>query len=128
MIGRVRSREAWISFPIRDQRGKPHLINAIIDTGSTAWLTLPRATIDSLGLVWAREGRGLLADNSVTTFNVVDAVVIWNHRIRRIFVDESESSPLVGMSLLGGFELRVQVREGGRVSIRPLPNRRGRST
>ena len=126
MIGRVRSREAWISFPIRDKNGRLHSISAIVDTGSTAWLTLPRATIDLLGLTWVREGRGLLADNSVTTFNVFDAEVIWNRRVRRIFVDESEATPLVGMSLLNGFELRVQVREGGTVSIRPLPNRRGR--
>jgi clan AA aspartic protease len=127
MIGRIRSREAWIGFPVRDQNGRLHSVRAIVDTGSTAWLTLPRATIDSLGLKWVREGRGLLADNSVATFNVFDAVVIWNRRVRRIFVDESESIPLVGMSLLSGFELRIEVREGGKVSIRPLPTRRGRS-
>jgi hypothetical protein len=35
-------------------------------------------------------------------------------------VDESATIPLIGMSLLEGSELRVQVREGGHVIVNPL--------
>ena len=40
-------------------------------------------------------------------------------RIR--LVDEADSDPLVGMGLLKGYELRMQVRSGGKVRIKRLP-------
>jgi clan AA aspartic protease len=102
-------------------------IDAVVDTGFTGWRTLPRSVMQSLGSKWKIEGRGQLADGSQTTFNVFHAFVRWNGRIKKVFVDESESTPLVGMSLLGDCELKVEVRHGGRVSIKPLPPRRKNS-
>jgi len=40
--------------------------------------------------------------------------------MRRIPVDEAETVPLLGMSLLEGYELTVQVQPGGNVTIRAL--------
>ena len=39
---------------------------------------------------------------------------------RRIHVDEAEAAPLVGMSLPEGCELGIEVRPGGKVTIRQL--------
>jgi hypothetical protein len=36
-------------------------------------------------------------------------------------VDEASTAPLVGMALLDGYELNVQVRSGGGLTIRSLP-------
>ena len=64
--------------------------------------------------------RAMLADGSDSVFDIYEAAVTWDGTSRRIAVDEVECDPLVGMSLLYGFELTVQVADGGQVVIRPL--------
>jgi hypothetical protein len=43
--------------------------------------------------------------------------VIWDGDFLTIPIDEADSEPLVGMSLMEGYQLMVQVFEGGRVEI-----------
>ena len=38
--------------------------------------------------------------------------------------DEADTAPLVGMSLLAGYEITAQVRPGGKVTIRQLSQAR----
>jgi predicted aspartyl protease len=63
----------------------------------------------------------LLADGSESIFDIYEATVVWDGEARRISVDEAETAPLVGMSLLEGYELALQVRTGGVVTITALP-------
>jgi len=42
-------------------------------------------------------------------------------------VDEADADPLVGMRLLKGHELKMQVRYRGKVTIKRLPRRSGSS-
>ena len=79
------------------------------------------ALIQELGLAWRRRGRAMLADGSDSLFDIYETTVTWDGRPRRIAVDEVNSDPLIGMSLLYGYELTVQVVDGGRVVINPLP-------
>ncbi len=76
--------------------------------------------IAELGLPWRRRGRALLADGSSTVFDVYEATVVWDGKPRRIPVDCSEVDSLVGMRLMFGYELVIQVFSGGRVYIRSL--------
>jgi len=46
--------------------------------------------------------------------------VLWDGEVRRIPVHEAETTPLIGMSLLQGYELTVQVQAGGNVTVRAL--------
>jgi hypothetical protein len=46
--------------------------------------------------------------------------VLWNSRPVPVMVECAEVEPLVGMALLHGYELRVQVVDGGDVAIDPL--------
>jgi hypothetical protein len=52
-------------------------------------------------------------------------MVDWDGKARRIPVDEAETVPLVGMSLLEGYELTVRVQPGGNVRVRALPQAKG---
>jgi clan AA aspartic protease len=100
--------------------GRQEEIDALIDTGFDGWLTVPLELVARLDLPWRRRGRALLADGSQTLFDIYEADVLWDKRRRRISVDEVKAMPLVGMSLLDGFELKMQVRKRGKVTIRPL--------
>lgn len=113
-------REAVISLNVRGPRNQAREIEAVVDTGFNGFLTLPASLIEELDLVWRRRGRAMLADASDSVFDIYEAIVRWNNRPRRIAVDEAECDPLVGMSLLYGCELTVQVVDRGLVSIYPL--------
>jgi clan AA aspartic protease len=117
------SRQAIIRLTVRGPERQEQEIDAVIDTGFDGTLTLPPALIATLGLVWRRRGRALLADGSESLFDIYETIVIWDGEPRRIAVDEADIDPLVGMFLLYGYELIVQVMEGGAVIIQPLPQR-----
>ncbi len=114
-------REATIQLPIRDLKGEPKSIEAVIDTGFNGHLTLPPQLIAELGLPFRRNGRAVLGDGRAVTFDIHEAVVLWDGRPRRIPVDAADTDPLLGMGLLQGHELTVQVVQGGIATIRPLP-------
>ena len=59
-----------------------------------------------------------MADGSVSLFDVYQGKVLWDGRIRPVFVDEFDATPLVGMGLLKGFELNMQVRARGKITIK----------
>jgi clan AA aspartic protease len=123
IVGIVRRREPLIRLTIRGFRGRQQEIEAVVDSGYTGWLTLPPAVIAALSLRWRTFGRGILADGSVSLCDVYQANVVWDGRIRSVFVDEFDATPLVGMALLRGCELKMQVRARGRVTIKRLPRR-----
>ena len=95
----------------------------MVDTGYTASLTLRAASIAALGLRWQTVDRVTLADGSECIFAVYEAKVVWDGKLRRILVDEADTDPLVGMRLLRGHELKMQVRYRGKVTIKRLSRR-----
>jgi clan AA aspartic protease len=109
--------EAIISLSVCDSEGKIYTQDAIVDTGFNGWLSLPPDLIDLLNLKWKRRGRAILGDGSECVFNVYEAVVIWDGDYLTIPIDEADSEPLVGMSLMEGYQLTVQVFEEGSVEI-----------
>jgi len=121
ITGTVEAREGRIRLKLDGPRRREREIEGVIDTGYTASLSLPPGLVASLGLRWKSFGRGILADGSECLFDVYVATVVWDGCERRILVDEADTDPLVGMALLSGHELRMQVRSRGKVTIRRLP-------
>jgi clan AA aspartic protease len=109
--------EPIISISLRDADGKIHTQAAIVDTGFNGWLSLSSDLIAQLNLNWKRRGRAILGDGSECVFNVYEAVIVWDGDLLTIPVDEADSEPLVGMSLMEGYQLTVQVFEGGSVEL-----------
>jgi clan AA aspartic protease len=121
IMGDVNSRrEAMIQLAILGENNQRQGIKAVIDTGYTGFLTLPAAIIAKLGLTWFMQEEGTLGDGSMCMFNVFEASVIWDGQIRPIEINESEADPLVGMGLLEGYELNIEGRAGGAVTIKAL--------
>ena len=109
--------EAIISLSICGSDGKVYTQDAIVDTGFNGWLSLPPDLIEQLNLKWKRRGRAILGDGSECVFNVYEAIVVWDGDYLTIPIDEADSGPLVGMSLMEGYQFMVQVFEGGKVEI-----------
>ena len=109
--------EATIPLVISNVTRQTQLINAVIDTGFTGYLSLSREIIEALKLPWTGIDRGTLGDGSEVTFEVYAVTVIWDGQYRDIPVNEAETDPLIGMSLLYGYDLRIRAVEGGTVVI-----------
>ena len=112
--------EAIIRLAVRGPTGLEQEIEAVVDTGFDGWLSLPPALIAQLELQWRRRGRAQLADGSECVFDIYEGMVVWDEGMRRIAIDEASTAPLVGMALLDGYELNIQVRNGGSVTIKAL--------
>lgn len=101
---------------------KTKLVDAVIDTGFSGFLTLPSYVISTLDLTWKGRDEATLGDGTACIFDVYIADVIWDGEYRTIDINESETVPLIGMRLLRGYDLRIQAIEGGSVTIEALPS------
>lgn len=121
IAGRVNSSlEATIRLPLISPRGEEQALEAVIDTGFSGFLTLPPDLAESLGLRFLKRGQAVLGDGSTVIFNTYEAIILWDGQSPRISVDAAETDPLLGMGLLYGCELTIEVVEGGDTLIRPL--------
>jgi clan AA aspartic protease len=113
-------REAIISVAVGHANLPKQMVEAVIDTGFTGFLCLPSSIITSLGLPWYFRDMGTLGDGSEVIFDMYKATVIWDGKTQIIDVAASEADPLVGMSLLYGFKIQMEVIERGVVIIEAL--------
>ena len=93
------------------------IVEATVDTGFTAHLTLPAKVIQELELPYYGDRLARLADGEIGRFNVYAARVSWNGQSKITPIFESESQPLLGMAMIWGNRLVVDARAGGEVTI-----------
>jgi clan AA aspartic protease len=122
IVGSVTAdRDATINLDIADAGGQHVTVTAVIDTGFNGWLTLPGVVISALSIAPIGARRVTLADGNDVDMGLYAAKVAWDGLSVDVFALEAEGHPLVGMSLLYGYTLTVQVVDGGVVSISALP-------
>ncbi len=95
-------------------------VEAVVDTGFDGELTLPSRTIRRLGYPYAGSAGGILADGSEVQFDFHDGQVLWHGAVRPVAVIAAEGQPLIGMALLRGSRLSVEVLPGGEVTVSEL--------
>ena len=110
-------REAIVQLTVRGSGGRAETIAAIVDTGFDGELTLPLSLVDALQLPILRRVTSMLGDGSAILHAVHRATVLWDGETRQIRVAALDSEPLVGMELLAGYRLTMQIFPGGRVEI-----------
>ena len=96
-------------------------MDLIVDTGFTASLALPAATVAALGLTRQSGGTAVHADGSVRQFDICAAEVDWAGTWQPVLVSAVGNEPLLGMRLLSGHKLGIEVISGGVVEIVSLP-------
>ena len=95
-------------------------IEAVIDTGFTGYLTLPSTLINRLKLQQAGEQLTILGDENTVVLKRHVTKVLWHGEARDVYVLQAEGGPLIGMSLLHGSRLILDVVTDGDVTIDTL--------
>ena len=109
--------EAVVTLSLQNPEGRTRDIEAVVDTGYSGFLTLPPSLVDELGLPFAYMGQAFLANDAEVDFDVHYVTVLWDGQPRDIEADATGSTPLVGMLLLDGHNLSIDVETGGSVVI-----------
>jgi clan AA aspartic protease len=113
-------REATLALVVGNANRQQQVVDTVIDTGFTGFLSLPSATIAALDLPWSASDIVTLGDGSETLFDLYIATVIWDGEYHEIYIAESETEPLLGMAMLYGYRLQIDNIEGGTVRIEAL--------
>jgi clan AA aspartic protease len=120
MVGTVSARpEATLRLQFQGIGVPPEEIELVIDTGFTVEVALPRSLIARLALPFLGRTQVILADGTSHPVRYYRATVLWDHQPRSITVLEMGGDPLIGMGLLYGHIVLVDVVDGGTVAILP---------
>jgi clan AA aspartic protease len=114
------AREAIIRIAVRGSETREESIDAIIDTGFDGFLTLPASVVSDLALPFAGATRAKLGDGREVSLDAFEAIVIWDSGERSVVTLATDGEPLVGMALLSGHRVVLDVVEGGRVEIQAI--------
>ena len=113
--------EAVVRLKVRGPGGVDSDVDAIVDSGFSSSLTLPAAVVTALGLTRQSGGIAVLADGSVSPYDVYAAEVEWDDTWRAVLISAVGNESLLGMRLLAGHKLAIEVIPGGLVEILPYP-------
>lgn len=114
-------REATIDLDVSGPSQQPQRTEVVIDTGFNGYLTLPEKRIHGLKLPFVGNRRATLGDGNVVVLDVYLATVSWHGHEREVLALQSDGGPLIGMSLLAGSRVTLDVVDGGAVRIDELP-------
>ena len=117
IIGRItNNQEAIIELEIvgLNQREK---IEVVIDTGFDGHLTLPGDLINRIGLRRAGRRYAILGDGNIVALELYRAKVLRHGEEREVPVLRTDGGPLVGMALLNGNRVILDVVTDGDVKI-----------
>ena len=109
--------EALITVDVEDGNGTSHPLEVILDTGFTGYLVLPQDVIRQLRQAYSGRRSVILASGEQSAVDAYAAIVSWHGRRRDVIVLESSGESLLGMSLLSGSRVTLNVQASGSVLI-----------
>ena len=110
--------EAVVTLPLHGPEGHWLETDAVVDTEFSRFLTLPPSVVAELGSEFVGVNRVVLADGSEGALDVYGITVLWDGQTRDVVAYTADTTPLIGMALLHGHSMYMNVEEGGRVVIR----------
>ena len=93
---------------------------AVVDTGFSAYLTLPLSLIEQLSLKRTGTMPIYLADGSRREADLYEANVNFNGRWTRVEVENTDGECLLGMDMLYGYQICIDAIEQCGVTIEAL--------
>ena len=113
--------QALVTITVMGSEDGLQFLAVVLDTGFTGYLTLPPDSIRLLGLPSIGSRIFELANGEQFEFNTYLATVLWHGQPRRVLILRSDSVPLLGMSLLRGSRVTLDVLDDGAFTIEELP-------
>lgn len=118
IVGSVTAqREAVVSVELDGRTLGLFKFEAVLDTGFDGHLSLPSETIQQYALRNLGTALAELADGSEIMLGVYEGDIIWGGETKCVEILESEGGPLVGMAMMDGFRLTMDVVVNGTVQI-----------
>ena len=117
----VAGREALIPISLLGSHGQVEPTDAVIDTGFTGFLILPLQQIAHLQFPYEGMMRVELGDGQAVDLDMFTGMVLWDGQLREGIVLAVDGTPLIGMALLVGSRVCLDVTDGGVVTIEKLP-------
>lgn len=114
-------REAKIRLRVRGAAGAAMEVDFLIDTGFDGTIVLPEQIAQQLGFVHLGRDTAILADGSLQTYEMYLGQLLWHSVFQDTVFLCIGPEPMIGMGLLNGNELRIEVVPGGMVEINSLP-------
>ena len=112
--------EAVVTIPVMDANGQFSPIEFVIDTGFDSYLSLPPERIQQLDSEPAGKIDVTFANGQTEEWNTWRCRILWHDRPRDVVIFESRGESLLGMELLEGSRVTIQVRIDGEVVIEEL--------
>jgi predicted aspartyl protease len=117
----VAGQYATIPLMLQGTQGQEETLDVIIDTGFTGFLTLSLPQIAKLGFPYQGLIDARLGNGSAAEFDMFAGAVLWNGQLHEGIVLAVDGAPLIGMALLTGSRVCLDVVDHGPVTIEPLP-------
>jgi clan AA aspartic protease len=115
------SLEPILPLDVLDGSGGQHSMEVRVDSGFDGWLSISPSLVTYLGLPSVGQEVVVLGDGSAQTVPVYRITVVWDGVPRATDVHALDTPPTLGMALLDGYELRIEAKPGGSVTITKLP-------
>jgi clan AA aspartic protease len=120
IIGRVTERdEASVPLILLDEYDLPVKVDVLVDTGFTGYLALSNDVVQQLQLPQVDEEEVDLADSSTTVLALYKVTVMWHDEPNTLTAYAVAGRSLIGMKLLRGSLVTLEVIEDGTVMIEP---------
>ena len=118
IAGTVNDRyEPMVDLVVLGPDGQRREVQAVVDTGYNGFLQLPQPVIEELHLPYLNSTVAALANDQQVTLHTHQATVMWDGEPRTVRATASGSTPLVGMAMMDGSCLLVEVRPQGALRI-----------
>ena len=114
-------RQATVRLRVRGTAGSTTEVGFLLDTGFDGTVILPEQIAQQLGFVHLGRDTAILADGSLQTYEMYLGQLLWHSVFQDTVFLCIGPEPLIGMGLLNGNELRIEVTPGGMVEINELP-------
>jgi clan AA aspartic protease len=117
--GHINDDEAIVPLHFVSSDGHVIEFKVIVDTGFSGFLALPLSAILALHRPRTTEETVDLADGSTVTVPGFRLEIIWAGKKRRVMAYGMDGRPLIGMKLLRGHLVTMEVMPDGLITIEP---------
>ena len=123
ITGRINAaKRPVMTITVGGSTGQQQNVDVVVDTGFNGFLTLPPHLIITLLLIYDRTELLILGDNKSHIFySYTGAEVVLDGQSYPVRVLMKEGHSLLGMALLEGHRLCLDITAGGEVRLEPLP-------